>query len=409
VNIDGFGPLPVARPASPAELGDLVRRAAADGSAVYPAGGGTMLHLGRVPTRTGTAIDTRGLDRVVDYPARDMTITLGAGVTLARLAETLASEQQRLPIDVPRPADATLGGAIAVNASGPRRLGLGTLRDYVIGMTVVTDEGTEAKAGGRVVKNVAGYDLPKLHIGALGTLGVVTQVTLKLKPRPERSEWLVFASSAAGMPDLLDRLHTTRSRPVAVEALDRRAAAEIGVPLPDGDFVLLAGFEEKDETVAWQLKQLTDELVGSDARNLGAVTGDAAQALWRGLTEYRLPAARPVTLKATMLPGTVAGFLAALAARPEELALHAHAGSGVVFAHAPASLTAEAAGGMLTALRSAAESRPGSLVVERCPPAWKATLPVWGPARPDLALMRAVKQKLDPRSLFNPGRFLDGL
>src|SRR5207253_9213768 len=129
--------------------------------------------------------DLRGLAEVIDYPARDMTITVQAGITLARLQALLATEKQRLPVDVPHPDRATLGGALATNASGPRRLGFGTLRDYVIGMTVVNDEGQEVKAGGRVVKNVAGYDLCKLHVGALGTLGVISQATLKLRPRPE--------------------------------------------------------------------------------------------------------------------------------------------------------------------------------------------------------------------------------
>src|SRR6202030_783750 len=120
------------------------------------------------------------------------TITVQAGITLGRLQDLLATENQRLPVDVPHPDRATLGGALAVNASGPRRPGFGPLRDYVIGITTVNDEGQETKAGGRVVKNVAGYDLCKLHIGALGTLGILTQVTLKVLPRPETQALLTF-------------------------------------------------------------------------------------------------------------------------------------------------------------------------------------------------------------------------
>ncbi|HJT77552.1 MAG TPA: FAD-binding oxidoreductase, partial [Gemmataceae bacterium] len=182
--IDDVGPLPVAAPPSVPELGDLVRRAAAQGQALYPLGGRTMLGLGLPPARPGLGVDLRALDQVIDYPARDMTITVRAGIPLARLAEILAAENQRLPIDVPRADRATLGGALATNASGPRRLGFGTLRDYVIGLSAVNDEGQETKAGGRVVKNVAGYDLCKLFIGSLGTLGVITQATLKLRPLP---------------------------------------------------------------------------------------------------------------------------------------------------------------------------------------------------------------------------------
>src|SRR6516164_4771035 len=191
--IDGFGPLPFVQPVSIIHLGELVRSAAAAGQGVYPIGGGTRLHLGYPPTKPGVAVDLRGLDQVLDYPARDMTITVQAGITMANLQTLLAKENQQLPVDVPLADRATLGGAIATNASGPRRYGYGTLRDYVIGISAINDEGHEIKAGGRVVKNVAGYDLCKLYIGSLGTLGVITQVTLKLKPRPDEHALITLA------------------------------------------------------------------------------------------------------------------------------------------------------------------------------------------------------------------------
>src|SRR5262249_50140763 len=179
--IDDFTPQSMHRPSNVVELGELIRRASAEGLALYPFGGSTMPNLGCTPTKPGLGIDMRAFDQVIDYPARDMTITVQSGITIAKLQEVLAKENQRLPIDVPMPETATLGGAIAVNASGPRRYGYGTLRDYVIGISFMNDEGQEVKAGGRVVKNVAGYDICKLQIGALGTLGIITQVTLKVK------------------------------------------------------------------------------------------------------------------------------------------------------------------------------------------------------------------------------------
>jgi glycolate oxidase FAD binding subunit len=224
LTIDGFGPLPVRRPASVPELGDLVREAAGTGQGVYPVGGGTALDLGLPPIKPGVAADTRGLDRVIDHPARDMTITAQAGIAVGRLQQALAAEGQRLPVDVPNPESATLGGALAANLSGPRRLGFGTLRDYVIGISFVTDEGHEVRGGGRVVKNVAGYDLMKLHIGALGTLGVITQVTLKVTPRPEDQALVAFGLNAAAVGPTLDRLHASASRPVAVSCPALRAS-----------------------------------------------------------------------------------------------------------------------------------------------------------------------------------------
>src|SRR5579871_5747748 len=167
------------------EIGDAVRRARDSAEAIYPVGGRTLLHVGLAASRQGTIVDLRKLDKVVDYPARDMTVTVQAGITVARLAQVLRSEGQRLPVDVPWAEEATLGGALAVNISGPRRFGWGTFRDYVIGIRMVNDQGEEFKAGGRVVKNVAGYDICKLAIGSLGTLGIITEVTLKVRPLAE--------------------------------------------------------------------------------------------------------------------------------------------------------------------------------------------------------------------------------
>src|SRR5205807_4712333 len=146
-------------------------------------------------------------------------------------------ENQRRPVDVPAPGRATLGGALAANASGPRRYGFGTLRDYVIGISTVNDEGHEVKAGGRVVKNVAGYDLCKLHVGALGTLGVITQVTLKVRPLPETDALVALGCEAAALGAVLDRLHESRTRPACVDVLNaaavRAVAAAAGWAPPD--------------------------------------------------------------------------------------------------------------------------------------------------------------------------------
>src|SRR5262245_55417521 len=182
IRIDGFGPLPLVRPKKTEDLSDFVRAAVANGTAIYPHGGGTKLDLGNPPTRPGHAVDMRAFDRLIDFPARDMTVTLEAGMTIAALQSILANENLRLPVDVASAPEATVGGIIATNESGPRRLGLGVLRDYVIGISVMNDQGREFKAGGRVVKNVAGYDLCKLMVGSLGTLGIITQATFKLRP-----------------------------------------------------------------------------------------------------------------------------------------------------------------------------------------------------------------------------------
>src|SRR5262249_4140387 len=228
---------------------------------LYPIGGRTALDVGLPPIKPGIAVETTALNEVIDYPARDMTVTVRAGITLAKLQETLAAENQWLPLDLPQPRSTTLGGAVALNQSGPHRHGYGTLRDYVIGISFVTDEGVEVKAGGRVVKNVAGYDLMKLQIGALGTLGIVTQLTLKVKPKPESSVAVAFGCDSAALAGVLDSLAVSKARPVAVELLnaEARRAAHV-LPSLAAEWVVVVGFEEKAAAVRWQVSTLLDEL-----------------------------------------------------------------------------------------------------------------------------------------------------
>jgi len=331
-----------------------------------------MLHYGMPPTKPGYAVDLRGLDAVVDYPARDMTITVGAGITIAKLQAILATEKQRLPIDVPQPALATLGGAIAVNASGPRRFGLGTLRDYVIGISFLTDGGAEAKAGGRVVKNVAGYDLCKLHIGALGTLGIVTQVTLKLKPVPEESKLIAFDCRPDELGTLLESVHASQTRPTCVEAIAD----------PDGHRLVI-GFEDSRDAVAWQIDQIQREIGSSGTQ----------------MIDWPSPLVAETTLKANLPPSTLPAFLATL--DRHALKYQASAGNGIVtiaIGGEPMAIVAE--------LRRAAAAGQGSVVVTRCLPAWNRELNVWGEPRGDWALMKKVKRELDPQDIFNPGRFV---
>lgn len=406
--IDGFGPLPLERPASVDALGDLVRQAARDGAALYPLGGSTTAELGLPPSRPGLAVDMRQLDAVEEFAARDMTITVGAGITIARLKELVAGEHLRLPIDVARAAEATLGGILAANISGPRRYGFGTLRDYVIGITAMNDEGREFKAGGRVVKNVAGYDLCKLLVGSLGTLGIITRVTLKLRPVADEEALLSLPVGEAELATVLDRLHSSRTRPVIVDLLNRSAALEVfraagTVVAPDTVWTLLIGFEGNAEAVNWQVQQLVKEL-GTTGK-LEARVGFTSQPLTQALIEWPLTAADAISFRASVLPSEVAAFCRAASTSAGQL--RAHAGNGIVEGRWGADLTREDAARMLAAWRSAVGQ--GSVVVTRCPPAWKADLDVWGPPPDGLWLMRAVKEKFDPRRLFNPGRFIAGI
>ena len=226
--------LPLAETRTPddeAALAALVGECYEQGTPMYPIGGGTSLNYGLPATAPGIGISLGKLNRVIDYPARDMTITVEAGITLDALAQTLAGERQWLPVEGAQPQVATLGGLMATAFSGPRRYGYGTMRDYVIGMTAVDGRGKAFKAGGRVVKNVAGYDFCKLLTGSLGTVGVISQVTLKVRPLPERSALLVCNLRDDAVAErLLAALIDSATTPSAVELLAGAAVARAREP-----------------------------------------------------------------------------------------------------------------------------------------------------------------------------------
>jgi glycolate oxidase FAD binding subunit len=408
LSIDGFGPLPVARPASVAELSALVRQAAVAGTAIYPVGGGTMLEYGLPPTKPGTAVDLRGLDRVIDYPARDMTITVQAGIPIASLRDVLRAEGQQLPVDVPLPDRATLGGAVATNVSGPRRFGHGTLRDYVIGIGIVNNRGEEVKGGGRVVKNVAGYDLMKLYTGSLGTLGVITHLTLKVKPLPES----VSAIATPCPPELLDTvlnrvLPATATRPTMIGVANPSAAGLLGSRA--AGYLVVVGYEEKATTVAWQVSRLSQELPAELRATDSEFQGDLATGLFQRWADFPLDPPGGLTFKANVVPAATAEFFRKADGVTPRPALIAHAGNGIVIGRWPNEIGSERATALLDEMGRWAADCAGNVVVLRCPAAWKAVVPVWGRSTPDRVLMRAVKDKMDPGRVFNPGRFVDGI
>jgi len=395
----------VDRPESVDALRQAVADRVAQGYAIYPQGGTTALDYGGVPRSPGVAIDMRALAEVIDYPAADMTVTVQAGMTLASLRVVLAEQGQRLAVDAPRPDRATLGGIFATNASGPRRFGAGRPRDQIIGVSFVTADGTPVKGGGRVVKNVAGYDFPKLMTGSLGTLGILTQMTLKVRPTPEASAiaWASFPD-AHRLGDSLERLNTSQTRPIALELLNPSAAKLVGggLGLPTGSWVLAVGFEDNAASVAWQLDRLAVEL---DLPGIEVIRGAEAGPLWSALIEFQAAEVGPVGFVASLRPTSVLPFVRGL--DPSRWAAQAHAGNGIVRGYAlgadegPETLAPE-----IDRLRAEAGRDGGSLILPRCPTAWKERLRVWGDPRPDWGLAERVKRTLDPKGVMNPGRFV---
>jgi glycolate oxidase FAD binding subunit len=312
---------------------------------------------------------------------------------------------------VPLAGRATLGGVLAANTSGPRRFGYGTLRDYVIGISALNDAGQEFKAGGRVVKNVAGYDLCKLLVGSLGTLGIITQATLKLRPLAEEQVLVCIGCEAAELDAMLTRLHATRTRPGCLELLNQSAARVVyqdaKIPAPDASWTLLVGYDGNQDAVTWQVQQLVREVGAHD--RIDARVGFTAQPLYSALTEWAGWPEAHTTFKANLLPSAVAEFCLQAEREPNPPQIRAHAGNGIVEAAWGPGLTKDDAARMLTVWRERARAAQGSVIVPLCPADWKSTLSVWGPAPSAAWLMREVKAKFDPRRIFNPGRFVDEL
>ncbi|HLJ60013.1 MAG TPA: FAD-binding oxidoreductase [bacterium] len=412
--VDGVVPTAVARPGTPEETGALLAAAGDTGAAVLPWGAGAHQHLGQVPSRADLVVDTARLTGITDYTPADYVVAVRAGTRFRDLQAELAKHNQWLPIDPPGAGRATLGGLIAANRNGPRRLLWGSIRDMLIGIRVALPTGEVIKAGGKVVKNVAGYDLGKLFIGSLGAAGIVTEATFKISPMPGDGLTVLVA-----VPDLeaAHALTTAVMRsyllPSALEAVNppafRRLAGATGAPAPSagawGVLLLVEGMEESRARHVSEMRSL-----GGAAGRVEILEGDAHRGLWDAVAEFPSPDTHPggVVCRAG---GPIARW-SDLARALEPLGddgraaeIVAHAGVGLLYAAA----AADAGTALVEALGRAAGAAGGYAVVETAPPALKPRLPVWGAEPGGIALMRRLRAAYDPRGIMVPGRLGWGL
>ncbi|MCE9604470.1 MAG: FAD-binding oxidoreductase [Planctomycetia bacterium] len=414
-------PLPLSTtytPASPAEVVETVRSAVAARAPIYPLGGRTALGFGSATKASGWGLSTEKLTRVVDYPARDMTITVEAGITLAELRQTLAAERQYLPVDASQATEATLGGLIAVNFSGPRRFGNGTLRDYVIGISAVDGTGTLFKAGGRVVKNVAGYDFCRLLIGSLGTLAVMTQVTLKVKPIPAASVLaIVDLDSASQAESLLSAIIDSKTTPTAIELLAGHAWNDLAALNSTGDstsYRLVVGLEGTDAEVEWMTERLRQEWKTLGVAEPRFIRDAAANELWQRLIDFGCtPAASAgasdkanLVFKLNVPPSRVVSLCELVRATFPQASFLARAGSGIILVSIVETASHELVKPLIQALHPAVAAVGGQCVLWQSVVAEEFTRQLaWGPLRGDIAVMRKLQRQFDPHGLLNPGRF----
>jgi glycolate oxidase FAD binding subunit len=392
----GFGiegrvaPTAAVAPSSLEEVAAVLRAANDASAAAVPFGGGTQQALGALPDRFDLALDLRRLNAVAEHEPADLTVTVQAGMTLGALQEHLAAQGQWLPLDPPIAREATLGGVFATDASGPARIAYGTARDLVIGMTVALADGSVVRSGGRVVKNVAGYDMTKMHIGALGTLGVILQVSMKVAPLPKQTTTMGAASEdEAPLLALAFRI-----RDAGLPANGLSLLRKAGGP----ESRLLMRFAGSPAAVERSLRDVT--AYGTD---LGLSVEQSSATAWTEVAAL-FTSGRAV-LKATHLPSAAGKILR----ETERLNVDvlSYPTAGVTYA-LPLTLPA-ALYEAVTSFRDWLAARSGSLVLESAPVEAKVALGVWGSPRGDFELMRSLKAQMDPKRILNPGRFAGGL
>jgi glycolate oxidase FAD binding subunit len=394
-SLPGADPQVLLEPESAEGVADALRCASKSALRVAPRGGGTKLGWGNPTLGAELILSTLRLDQVLEHASGDMTATVQAGCRIARLQEVLSQHGQRLAIDPLWPARATVGGILATNDSGPLRVRFGSLRDLVIGATVALADGTLARSGGKVVKNVAGYDLPKLLTGSFGTLGVIVEATFRLHPLAKHSQTVSFAFPSfdeANRFTLAVLDSTLVSTGLQVRA--RRNAR----PIVDTRF----------EGVPTAIEAAVDRLASLSAN---AEQLDPSADVWNlreGLWDER---SESIVCKFSVLPSALAAFSKLLdrttAAHHLEWEMIGQAiGVGLLrLKGAPPDVYTTA----IQELRQDLAQGAGSLVILDCPPEIKFRSDAWGDAGDALPLMRRVKQQLDPAGILNHGRFVGGI
>jgi glycolate oxidase subunit GlcD len=397
-------------PASIEEACEVLRLAASEGWAVVPAGAGTWLDAGNPLSRVELIVSTRRMQRIIEHEPADLVATAEAGVTLNALNAELSRAGQWLPLDPPDDGRATIGGVVATGMGGAQSFGYGQPRSSVIGMRVALADGRLIKAGGRVVKNVAGYDLCKLFTGSYGTLALVLELTFKLRPLPART---MTVAACAPLDSLLRSARSVldaRLLPVAIELLSSSAAARIAVSNEETQPTLLIRYAGTPETVAFQTEETIKQLRSVDA-TVNCVALDIDEKYWHELAALPLRDENQLSWRASVRPTELPAFLKLAmedggSACPSSSLWHAGVGDGRLRVISSPAEDAGSCIASLERLRAVARARGGSLVIEDAPPEIKKAFEVWGGWSASVPLMQRVKNRLDPAATLSPGRFV---
>lgn len=406
----------IALPHTVEELSEMLSFAMSENLTVIPAGAGTWLNMGNPPVRAHLIISTSHMNRVREYEPADLTVTVEAGCPLYTFNQLATQHRQWIPLDPFGSESSTLGAIVATASSGPIRYGFGTPRDWVIGMQIVHAYGLTTRAGGKVVKNVAGYDLCKLYTGSYGTLGVITEISFKLRALPPAERTMVFAANdVRELCALAARITASGVQPAAMELLSGKLANDT-VELAttgDGNYLLVVQFVDEEETIRWQLAEAAR--LGAELKHI-PLGIEAAVQFWEAYRETELSLEWDLIFRVSVKPADLATMITEtqkyLPESPLSM-LRAHAGNGVIRLHA----TNDALSWFRTKerpkriaeLRRRAQDYGGNMMILRAPLELKSQIDVWGEVGPTAVLMHALKEKFDPQNLLSPGRFVAGI
>lgn len=434
--LDGQAPGAVALPQTLEEASAVIKQANADGLTLVILGGGTTGGPGEVAGPPDLVLSTKRLDKIIDMDTDNLTVTAQAGVVLGDLQDLVGGLENRcyfpidsefeeqadymcssreykgsfLPLDPALAARSTLGGIVAANKVGPRRLKYRLPRDLILGIRFITPTGEIIGMGGKTVKNVSGYDISKLMIGSLGSLGMLAEITIRLLPLPEATDGILIGfDSLEKAVDFSDLVLSSKLLPEACELMNKRAldlAGSAGLELPDGGFAVglaLGGFKVEVDRELADLQSMADSRGATGVRVLGP---EVAAMFWSDYADVGLTKGA-VKVKAAFLLGAFADFLAAAIEADPSAAISAGIGSGT----ASCFLTEEGAdaAGWVQALRAKAEELQGAVIIEAGSPGLKKQVGTFGRTRTDFGLMKSIKQEIDPNGVCSPGRFVGGL
>ena len=412
--VDGFMPKAVALPESVEKIQKLLAFAADRGLSVIPAGSGTKLGIGNPPQKVDLVLSTRRLNSMIEYEPADLTVTVQAGMRLANLQVQLSENGQFLPLDPAYASLATVGGIAATNASGSLRLRHGTPRNQVLGMRVVQSGGAVVKSGGKVVKNVSGYDLNKLYIGSFGTLGIITELSLKLSPLAENGITMLLRFKR------FEDATKTASDITSSQLLPSYLNLFIN-GVPDTRVLepsLVVGLDAHPKAIAWQRNQV--QWIAKQSGVIGVEIIQERQAAklaeaMRTFTQTN-PSQQIIVCKVNLRMSDIEEYIgvaleviSALACSVRVMGLMGTGQVYFVFSEFAGTVEPTMIASTLAELRKHASNVGGNLILETAPVEVKRDIDVWGTVGSSSEIMKKIKAQFDPSKLLNPGRFTDGI